>query len=289
MQVRVGESIYMLSIGGQGYPSFSAGKPFQKKLNSKDEKSFVDTWASSSALWGARHGVAEAVDRFLGTHQPASSSMRANRLNDLGIEGLEEKPTGPLTYSRILKLENNVVQWKDLSCKSLKEQVKANSVEFRDAINPKNIRHFFDEVSLKDYFKQTVWEGNTRPLKVLMSGSKRNIAWNLLYTAGIGFMVFGIARTGLKHYRHWESKEDGSISSKWQTAYQTTKAVGEKSLQSLASWEAAGIGMAIGSALIPIAGIPIGGILMGAFFATTTYKIMGKLFPGLAKPGLSGS
>jgi hypothetical protein len=85
------------------------------------------------------------------------------------------------------------------------------------------------------------------------------------------------------------SKEDGSVSSHWHTAYETGKAICQKVIQTLGSWEAAGIGMAIGRALIPVGAFPIGGILAGALFATTAYKAIGKLFPFLAKPGLSES
>jgi hypothetical protein len=50
-----------------------------------------------------------------------------------------------------------------------------------------------------------------------------------------------------------------------------------------------GVGMAIGRALLPIGAFPLGGILIGALFATSAYKASGKLFPSLAKPGPSKS
>jgi hypothetical protein len=103
----------------------------------------------------------------------------------------------------------------------------------------------------------------------------------------MGLVGASILKTGIKHYRYWKHKEDGSIASQWHTAYETGKATCQQAIQSFGSWEAAGIGMAIGQALIPIGAFPIGGILVGALFATTVYKALGKLFPSLSKPGPS--
>lgn len=279
----------MAGIGRQGYPSFGAGEPFKKQLHSKDTNPFLGHWASSAAIWGTRHGVGESLDRYFGLHTSSVSSGFAAQLAGEGIDDFTGKRSRTLGYDQILKLKNSHIKWRALSWKSFKDTVFKNTYEFRQAIKPGQARSFFTEISPKAYAKETLWQGNIHPLKELLSGSRQNLFKNLTYSAGMGLIGYELIKTGFKQYKHWKNKEDGSISSKWHTAYKTGKAVCQKALQSLASWEAAGVGMAIGRALLPIGSIPVGGILVGALFATIAYKAIGKLFPSLAKPGPSES
>lgn len=277
----------MAGIEGQGYPPFWAGQPFQKQLHSKDEKPFLDKWASSAALWGTRHGLGESLDRYLGLHRPAFASDVSKRLADLGIDSFDGKDAGPLSYSNILKLKTDYVSWRDLSWKSFNDIVRENTQPLREHLKSASPKTFFQDVTGKAYLKETLWEGNVKPFKELLSGSRQNLCMNLGYTFGVGLSGASVIKTGVQHYRYWKRREDGSIGSQWHTAYETSKAVCQKALQSFGSWEAASIGMAVGRALLPIGAIPIGGILVGALFATTAYKAIGKLFPSLSKPGLS--
>lgn len=285
MQPDSREQDWMTGINGPGYSSFGAGEPFLKPLEAqqKQDKSFLDSWASRSAIWGTRHGLGESLDRYWGLHRPAISSSLSSQLAEMGIDVFDGQDTGPLTYSSILKLHSDSVSWKNLSWKSFKDTVNKNTEPFRNQVRGASIKDFFQDVRGKAYLKETLWEGNIKPFKELLSGSKQNLCMNLGYTAGVGFSGASVVKTGVQHYRHWHEKEDGSFSSRCQTAYETLKATSQKAIQAFASWEAASVGMTVGRALLPIGSIPIGGILIGALFATTVYKAVGNLFPALSR------
>jgi hypothetical protein len=274
---------WALPPGNQHWPSS------RRPSSQSQDKPFLDKWASSAALWGTRHGAGEALDRYFGMQIPSVSSGFAAQLAGEGIDDFEGKQAGPLGYNQILKLKNDYISWKNLNWKRLQYQVKDNIYEFRQAIQPGQARSFFAEISPKTYAKEILWGNNIKPFQELLSGSKQNLFMNLGYIAGVCFAGASIVKTGIEHYRYWKQRENGSIASQWHTAYETGKALCQKAIQSFGSWEAAGIGMAIGRALIPVGAFPIGGILVGALFATTAYKAIGKLFPSLANPAPSKS
>jgi hypothetical protein len=140
---------------GRWHHGISAAHPMGSKLKPNND-SFVDHWASSSVLWGARHCVAETIDRYMGLHVPAVSSTEIVRRQALGLDTFEMPKQSSLSYSNILKLDGETVKWKELSWKRLQAQIKDNTNEFRQALKPSNIKHFFHDVSFKDYAKYTM-------------------------------------------------------------------------------------------------------------------------------------
>lgn len=270
------------SIGGWD-SSYPTARSFLNPFN-VDRDSFMSCWGSAAGLWAIRHQAGDAVDRYISSKTAPISKSDASELSELGFEDVaEEAKPGPISYRQILKLSDKKVDSKDLSGKNLYQQIKNNTSHARRTLGSGQIRNYFQGLSFKDYAKYTLWEGNARPIKELLKGSTEHIGSNCLYTAGVGYVGFKVARTARDSYRYWKAQEDGSIGSQWKTAYETVKTTGEKAIQSLASWEAAGVGFAVGEAILPICSVPIGGILIGACFATAAYKAFGKLFPGIKK------
>ena len=280
----------MTGINGPGYSTFGAGEPFLKpfELQQGQDKSFLDSWASRSAIWGTRHGLGESLDRYMGLHRPSFTSDFSKQFAELGIDIFEGKNTEALNYSSILKLKADYVSWRDLSSKTFSETVKKNTKPFRNHIKAASIKDFFQDVTGKAYVKETLWENNVKPFKELLSGSHRNLCMNLGYTVGVGLSGASVVKAGIQHGSYWKAQEDGSFSSRCQTVYETGKATCQKAIQAFASWEAASSGMAFGRALLPVGAIPIGGILVGGLFATAVYKAVGKLFPSLSRFDSSG-
>jgi hypothetical protein len=82
---------------------FNLGRNLNTASPGKRPKdSILNAWADCSALWGSRHGIGEAIDRYMGLHVPlGSTSTRANRLASLGVDDFGSKGQAPLTFSRI--------------------------------------------------------------------------------------------------------------------------------------------------------------------------------------------
>lgn len=261
----------------------------QKKLPTakQPDGTFLDTWAEKSAIWGTRHGIGEALDRYFGLYCPRYTSGLTSHFDELGLDDFDGKVSGPLGNQNILKLRTDHISLKDTSWKNYKNQVKENLEPIKTYLKHDGLRNFFQDIEGKDYARHTLWEGNIKPFKELLSGCRENIFSNLSYISGIGLATASIIKTGVQHYRYWHHRDDNRLAGQWHTAYETAKALCQKTIQSFGSWEAAGVGMVLGQALFPICAFPIGGILLGALFATTVYKSIGKLFPSLAKPGLS--
>lgn len=235
--------------------------------------SLLEGWASRSALWGSRHGIGEAIDRYMGLHAPLSSTTaRANRLAALGIDEVEGARQSVLTYGKVLKLDNGHIAWKDLTWDRFQRQIKDNTYELRQSIKPGNLKNFFSGISFRDFCKEVLWKRNIAPIKALFSGSSQNFFMNLGYTLGVGITGFSVLKQTKEAYQTEKRQEDGSWQSRLRTYTQTLDTLIRKAVQSAGAWVAADVGMTIGRALIPIGSFPIGGILFGALSATLAAK-----------------
>lgn len=264
-------------IDGIG-PYSSASNWGQSKQQNQQESSFVGTWAYHDLLWSLRKGAGEAVDRYLGSTASGVGKNHASRLADLGFD--EVPVTRTMTYGSLLKLNDDSVTWKDLSWKAYKEQVWKNTSDFRDALKHENRSHFFDGVSAKSFVQDVLWDGNIHPFQELVGDTPRvNLGSNFAYIGGLGLLGWGIWDTTRKVYQQAHQQEDGTWQSQCHTWVETAQAFAGQTIKSLTSWEAAGVGMAIGKALIPITWFPFGGILMGSLFGTGMYAILSKWLP----------
>jgi hypothetical protein len=256
----------------------SVGYYYPRPLNAKSQRpndSFMKHWSESALICGFRHSAGQALNSYI--HSPL------NDLADLGFECEEIPKSNILGHKEILKLDHEHLEPGQLSKQAYLEQVKHNTERFRNEIKENGARQFFKDVSFKDYAKKTVWGSNVQPIKDLINNVPDNRGMNWAYTGGVALVGLGVVRKAYKAHKYWKKREDGSLSSKWRTTFQTTKATLLKFIQSLGCWEAAGFGMAIGCALLPVTGIPLGGIALGALFSTIAYKAISKLMPSLKK------
>jgi hypothetical protein len=256
-------------------------------------KGFVNHWADSSALWTARRGLGEAVDKMLGLQQSqfsqsASSTRSSLELRKMAEAGMpdafikQHKPS--LTYSELLRTGTKEVHWKDLSWDTYCSQVKKNTAPLREGLSALHRKDFFKGFRIKDFARYTLWEENARPFKTLFSNSwKNNLFSNLAYTAGVGTMGYTVLSSSRKAYKVGKEKEDGSWASRLDTWQETGIAFLSQLTKSVASWECANIGMALGKMLIPIGTFPIGGIIVGALMGTVAFSILDRFLPSSKK------
>jgi hypothetical protein len=242
------------------------------------DESMISLWGDNALAWGARNGLGEAGDRLMGLSSAIQSSKRHSLLNDMGFE--KDNSARALSYGSIFKLSDQHIPWQELSWENYRGQVKANFSDLRDALKPTNRHLFFQGVSLKSYLKEVLWEGNIKPIKDLCRGGEGlKLGSSLAGVAGLGLLGWGIIVSSRQAYQNAKAKEDGTSGSKWNTLAATVGAFVSKSVKSLISWEAAGLGFAFGKALIPIGAFPIGGILVGALVAALVYSQLNKLLP----------
>jgi hypothetical protein len=274
-------------MGDWSLTSSMGQTPAWGSLPQRREDSFLNGWANRSALWGSRHGLGEAIDRYMGLYAaPGSTSASAERLAGLGLDDFASKGQKKLDYSSILRLDTQHVGWKELNWESFRNHVKANTYEFRESMSPSGLKSFFPGISFRDFRKDVLWKRNIEPIKALFSGSNQNFFMNLGYTAGLSLIGFNIFRTSKAAYQQGKAQEDGSWKSRLHTYGQTAKAFGQTAIQSAGAWIAADIGMTVGKALIPIGSFPIGGILVGALAATLAAKGLKKCFAERTSPVL---
>jgi hypothetical protein len=114
----------------------------------------------------------------------------------------------------------------------------------------------------------------------LASGrSNLKLGSSLAGVAGLALLGWDILNNTARAYQNAKTQEDGSISSKWKTWQATGKVFLTQTFKSLVTWEVAGLGFALGKALIPIGTFPVGGILMGALLASVAYRLLSKTLP----------
>lgn len=274
---------------------FYAANSAKGQMGQQAHKGFVNHWADSSALWTARRGLGEAVDRMLGLQQshfnsaPSAtvSSMTLRKLMAEGAPDVFVKQLKPsLSYSDIFRTKSGSVSWKDLSWDHYSRQVRENTFLLKEGLSATQRQKFFQGFHIKDFGRYTLWEENIRPFKTLLSsGWKTNLFSNLAYTAGVGTMGYTVLSTSRKAYKMGKEKEDGTGKSRLDTWKETGIAFLSQLTKSVASWECANIGMALGKMLIPIGTFPIGGIIVGALMGTTAFSLLDRFLPSPEKSG----
>jgi hypothetical protein len=199
-----------------------------------------------------------------------------------------------LSYGKLLALNDQAVDWKNLSWKNYRNTVQENFKDLNNGLKAGS-RDFFTNrnISLGRYLKETVVGENVRPVKSLFSNNG-NAQWGsgLMRSAGFGLMSLNIAKKTHQSYQNAKAQEDGSFGSKIHTATQTTKTFIGESVKNIAAWEAGGFGFAIGKALLPFSAtipglklvLPLGGILMGGLGGALAYKTVDKIAPAPQKP-----
>jgi hypothetical protein len=199
--------------------------------------------------------------------------------------GLEATPPAKLmTYGSILRLGDQPLALQELSWKNYTNRVRKNTAGLFRALESEVRRSFFQGITLKSYLQEVIWQGNIKPIKDLMTGgSNLKLGSSLAGVAGLGLLGWDILSNTYQAYQQAKTQEDGTIQSKWKTLHATGMAFLTQAFKSLVTWEVAGLGFAIGKALIPIGTFPVGGILMGALMAAVAYKVINKVFSAPAE------
>jgi hypothetical protein len=247
-------------------------------------KSMTEQWADKSLIWSGREYAANVVNRATGANTSIGKQINdAQRFmyKKLDIEPGQtptvEKAAGPKTYSNLLKLENRQIPAGELTWSKYTQTVRSNLSPFREAIKPKNIGNFFKDVTPKSYFKETVIENNIKPIKDLVTNSpNKQVGTGLFQTAAIGLMGYDVVKHTYDAYQNAKAKEDGSFKSKLNTYKEAAVAMGKYTFRDGATWEAAGVGAAIGRAVLPLALGPVslGGIAVGALVGLAAQKAL---------------
>jgi hypothetical protein len=245
-------------------------------------KSLTEQWADKSAVWSGREFAANVVNHATRADSSAGKALsqaqkRLYEKLNINVDqaaSLEVKPP-PKNYSDLFHLGRDQIPVGEVSWSKYTQAVNNNLKPFKDAIQSKNVGHFFKNVTPKGYLKETVVESNIRPIKDLVTNSpNKQIGTGVFQTAAIGLMGYDVVKHGYDAYQNAKAKEDGSFKSKLNTYKETAVALGKYTFRDGATWEAAGVGAAIGRAVLPLALGPVslGGIAVGALVGLAAQK-----------------
>jgi hypothetical protein len=155
--------------------------------------------------------------------------------------------------------------------------VKDNIGKFKTAISKQNILNFFHDVTPKSYLRDTVVGNNIKPIKDLVTNSpNRQIGTGVFQTVALGLLGYDALKHTHDAYLSAKAKEDGTFKSKLNTYKETAVAFGKYAFRNIATWEAAGVGAAIGRAVVPLALGPVslGGIAVGTVVGIAAQKAL---------------
>ena len=256
------------------------GAPGNYIPSSDKNQGFLLKWGKGAETYGLHSAGAEALNRVTAPETALGSKIRRTSSS----KSIELPPTGDvarsLTYSHIFHLGTKQVPLQELNKESFSSTVKSNVGQLTDSLKAENRGEFFKDVTAKDYLKKTVVNENIKPIKELVTNHpNQEIGTGLFRTAAVSLMGLDVLKHTREAYKQAKAKENGSILSQWSTAAETTKAFCKYSFRDGTSWEAAGVGAAIGKAIIPIAlgGISLGGIAVGALAGVATEQVLDKV------------
>lgn len=251
-------------------------------------QAFTRDSAEGVAMWGSREWLGKTIDKATA---PVSQRLQAMKTHGAGsLASPVTVMSNPFkTYSQLLYLPSNPTRnmtFSDLSSPSgYIDKVKNNFSKLanRAKLQIKGERSFLPRnFTAGDYVRGTVLDANIKPIKDLVRGE--NIGSGLARLAGFGFMGFDIFKTAKATYQVEQAKQDESLSGRLAVYAKTAKVAALQSMKNLISWEIAGIGMAIGSKVLPgFRALPLGGIVLGVAGATMAKKGMDKIIPTQAE------
>ena len=171
---------------------------------------------------------------------------------------------GRVTYQNLFHLGGERIPLSEMSVKNYTQAVSNNFKPLGTALKNTATRQaggLMEGVSARSYLRDTVYKGNVNDITNLFksdtASTGKQIGTGLAKAGGIGLMAFDVFKGAKNTYDAYSAQEDGSAGSKMQTYLETGKTVVKKTLKNAVAWEAAGMGFAVGSALLPVAG-PVG-------------------------------
>lgn len=222
----------------------------------QEQQSVGQLWGEKATRWGGREAVAQALNNALSrTTNQAPKFSTAGKTAAMPVK----------TYSQWFNLGNKSVSVTDFSMAKYKETVKANLKDVKTTFKADYAKKTFNSSALKEYGQKTLFNDNIKPVKDLLTNSPEK-SWGTGLSRIFAFGVLGWDVAKNVKQTHDGASAEGKGAE--HTTFETIKAAIKYILRAGLLWELAGIGMAFGKALLPIAfkSIPIGGILMGALF-----------------------
>jgi hypothetical protein len=235
-------------------------------------------WLNGVSNWGTRRSVAEVLDGLLEKRGFHAWFHR----NTKGLHGVAQKVhEASKGWDHILGIQNNQVAISEIiGSGGIRKYVQAVSQNL-GGFRPGNIANNVREIgSVGGFVQNTLVGGNVSSIAQALSTGRR------IFTAGasgvgLGLMGFSVLDKTAKVYHHEKSQEDGSLGSQLNTLGKTAVTFASQGAKHLVSWEASGIGFALGAALVPVAGLvaPLAGIALGSVFSVVADALLDPIIP----------
>jgi len=292
---------YSAGFGRQGPqrpaapPGFAGKKPPQDKplelgvpLAGAASHSFMKDWGQNILAYGSHNVAAEAINRAASADNAVGRKVQSWRetsaaklgFNPAAVDVEKAAPKAAMSYSELLRLDNKQTPLSRFSWDSYASNTKSNLQDARHWAKPENIKNYFSHTNLSDYAKRTVVAGNAQPIKELATNPEnKDIGTGVFRTIGMSVLGYDVIKHTYQAYKTNKAQEDGSFKSKLHTYKEASKAFGKYFTRDGTSWEVAGLGAAVGKAILPLAigGVSVGGVVIGALAGLLAEKGMDKL------------
>lgn len=250
--------------------------------------SLLRQWADKAAIWGSEDFASAFVNHATSPNGKAGQAV-TTAPEKAAAEQLSKKfgnhtvasgakPTA-VSYSEMFKLDSKHFSPKEFTWSKYKQTVNENLQAAKHSLKTDGAKGFFQGVTPKSYFKNTVIENNIKPFRDVVNNSPdKQVGTAAIRAGAMGLMGFDVLKHTNDAYKMAKAKEDGSIGSKLHTLKETSTAFGKYVVRDGGTWEAAGIGAAIGKAVIPMAlgGVSLGGIAAGALVGLAAQRMLDK-------------
>jgi hypothetical protein len=258
--------------GFSGVPGSGAAIGTARGLSDTfQDNTLTQQWGISALRWGGRETAAHAINSALGVQQaapPPKASFLGNLKQKFSKSAKAAAASAPKSYSQWLNLGTDKVDIRHFNMTQYKETVQKNLQNAKNPFTLEAAKKLGNAETWKSYGRQTLIQNNFKPIKDLMS-NEPNKNWG----AGLS-RIFGLGYAGYDVVKHtketWEQTHDISA---------TAMAAGKYLVRAAALWEVAGVGAAVGSAVLAVSAGPvwIGAILGGTLFALIGSKILNPI------------
>lgn len=248
------------SLNNQIYQSYQqyGGRPSVLPIGALGpevaHKNIVEQYTTSAANLGAQQALAHKAEKVV-----------AHKNNRPVAE-----PPGK-NYSKVFGLGTEQVRADRFSWQDVRKTASQNISGFGQDLKAGNI-------SPRSYFQETVVQRNVQPVKSLFSGGQVT-GQGMINSFGGALVGYDLFRNTRDTYKDASARENGAGGSRADTIKESATAFGKYAVRDGVTWEAAGVGNAIGKALMPVTfrGVPIGGVLFGALGGVTAQKGMNRV------------
>jgi len=232
---------------------------------------FTHTLTDKVVGWGAGDAMAKTLDSTLAklTIPKTQSALAQAGINAENLAKVTH--ANPMGYSELFSLGRESLKLGDLGTPKLSwgsyiDTVKNNIDPAKTLVEMGGKQGYLNKVFSSQNLKEVLITNNVEPIKEMLKGNKEALGSGLFRLGAFGLIGIDIFKHVKETYDHNRAKEDGSLSSQMKTIGDTVGSFFKYAFRAAATWEVAGIGMAIGRVLLPFAvgPISIGGILFGA-------------------------